>query len=100
MGKRRIHGDMDDMKSSLDRSGITVSRYRPPVSKLALYNTQFVHDYKTQKPVIPAGGRICRATVVAENKGRDTTNRSGRTAALGDLQNAFLGSIRRGSGPF
>ena len=81
-------------------SGNTVARYRAPTSEMAGYMTQFVHDYSVQKAFEPAGNCIVNATQNRSIKGDKTTNRSGQSAALGAISEAFVGGIRRGSGPF
>jgi hypothetical protein len=92
-------------------SSITTERYREPASpRIAANMTQFVFDHKRQTAHIP--DRDPHALVEASLTGRRTqgpgrtvtkftsTNRSGRTAALGALAHADLGGTPDEPGRF
>ena len=96
----KIRPNSFEHKKQEQVSGNTVARYREPTSDMAAYMTQYVHDYMDQKAFEPAGKCIVNATQSRSIKGDKTTNRSGRSASLGAISNAFVGGVRRGSGPF
>lgn len=88
------------MKSSMQRSGSTVERYRTPTNpKIANAMTQYVFDHSQQAQVFPESDP---KTVVEATQGRDngygTINKSGRSASLGALAGSFIGGTPNESG--
>lgn len=101
MAKSKNSGSLESMpqilfKTSMQRSGNTVERYRTPTNPhTAKAITQYVIDYSQQKNIVPNntknGGCIVEATQIQGRKTRSMNN-NGNTAALGALSRAFLGS--------
>ena len=106
MAKSKDSGSLESLptiiyKTSMQRSGNTVERYRSPVNpRTANAMTQFIFDHKSQTAVIPDGrnGELVESTQHSGTKSYMTTNRSGRTAALGALASAELGASPDESG--
>ena len=87
--------------TSRQLSGNTVERYRTPTNtRTANAITQFVFDHKNQAEVFPDydSKALVEATNHQVGNGYKTLNKSGKSAALGALSNAFLGSSPDESG--
>lgn len=81
-------------KSSMQRSGNTVERYRSPTNpRTANAMTQYIFDYKEQARVFPDRdpGTIVEATQNRHDDSYRTVNKGGRSASLGALSQAEIG---------
>ena len=96
MGK--FKGDWDS-KDYAFHSGLSVKRWVPPSSpREAAVMTQFVVDYSSQQSHTPVG---CVAVATQRQNHRvRTTNRSGKSAALGPITQSSLDRLGDQPGKF
>jgi hypothetical protein len=92
-----------DGKEVLRISGLSTLRYRTPTSPaIADKMMQFTADYSRQQALIPnrTRNRIVQDTQDLDEMPSRTTNKGGRSAALGPLSKADIGSLDDEPGGF